>query len=202
VNDLLALGDALGLPTLNLVGHSLGARIALMLAAVHSARVSKLVLVDGGGKPPADALETVAASIKRIGQVYPSLDAFMEERQQTPVHQWNAYWEQLYRYDVEVRPDGTAASRMPKHVLDEENAVNYFLRSEALPDLVRAPTLIVRAAVGTLGADRGFILPAEEAERMRSVIPDCRIVVIPDTNHYTVVLPDAFNQELPAFLGG
>ncbi len=87
VNDLLALGDALGLPTLNLVGHSLGARIALMLAAVHPARVSKLVLVDGGGKPPADALETVAASIKRIGQVYPSLDAFLEERRQTPVHQ-------------------------------------------------------------------------------------------------------------------
>ncbi len=91
---------------------------------------------------------------------------------------------------------------MPKHALDEESAVNYFLREEALPAFVRAPTLIVRAAVGTLGADRGFILPAEDAERMRSVIPDCRIVVIPDTNHYTVVLPDAFTQELLAFLGG
>ena len=46
--DLLALLDHFGLKKAVLMGHSLGAHIALKFSVAHPERVSKLVLVDGG----------------------------------------------------------------------------------------------------------------------------------------------------------
>src|SRR3990172_10962635 len=46
--DLLALLDHFGLGKAILMGHSLGAHIALKFSVAHPERVSKLVLVDGG----------------------------------------------------------------------------------------------------------------------------------------------------------
>ena len=42
----------------------------------------------------------------------------------------------------------------------------------------------------------------EEAEAMAHAIPSCRLVVVPNTNHYTVVLGEhpAVTRELAAFL--
>lgn len=39
VNDLLALCDALDLPSVHLIGHSLGAQIGFFLAAIHPRRI-------------------------------------------------------------------------------------------------------------------------------------------------------------------
>jgi pimeloyl-ACP methyl ester carboxylesterase len=65
---------------------------------------------------------------------------------------------------------------------------------------IQAPTLITRASLGTLEPDRGFILTADEAERVQGIIPDSRVVEIPDTNHYTIILSEVFTREVPAFL--
>ena len=89
---------------------------------------------------------------------------------------------------------------MPKAVIAEEQAAIFFTRTDALPGFVRAPTLIVRATVGLLGGDRGQILPRAEAERLLAAIPGSRLVEIPETDHYTVVLADAFAGEVAAFL--
>jgi pimeloyl-ACP methyl ester carboxylesterase len=200
VNDLLAMGDLLGLPVLNLVGHSLGALISLFLAAIHPQRAGKIVLVDAGGKLPDDVLQAIAVSLARLDTVYPSLAAYLEAMRQAPMYQWSPFWEQYFRYDAEVRADGTVTSRVRKAAIDEENAVNFATRTEALPNAVRAPALILRAPLGTLAPDRGFVLPAEEAERLRAVIPGSRLVEIPDTNHYTIILSDVFTHEVIAFL--
>lgn len=199
-NDLLSLADTLGIERINYVGHSMGASVGLFLAAAHPERVGRLVLVDAGGRIPPDAMRTVAATVRRIGQVYPSFDAYMETLRQGVPFALDDYWEEYFRYDAEVRPDGTAVSRMPRHALDEELATNALIKSADLPGMVRAPTLIVRAPVGTIAADRGFILPAEEAERMRGLIPESRVVEIAGTNHYTIVAAPEFTSELLAFL--
>src|SRR2546421_5320288 len=112
-NDLLALCDALGLPTVHVVGHSLGAQVTIFLAAIHPQRVGRIVLVDAGGKLPADAISAIAPALARLGTVYPSLDAFLQTMQQAPVYQWNTFWERYYRYDAEVHTDGTVTSRVP-----------------------------------------------------------------------------------------
>jgi pimeloyl-ACP methyl ester carboxylesterase len=200
VNDLLSLCDELSLPRVHLVGHSLGALIGYFFAAIHPARLGRLVLVDAGGKIPEDALQALASSLQRLGQVYPSLDAYLAARRQSAVYPWTPFWEAYYRYDALVHPDGTVTSRIPKAVIDEEIAANFLIRTEMLPSAVRAPTLIVRAALGTLGPDRGFLLPAEEAERICTAISDSRRIDIPDTNHYTIALSEVFMRETLAFL--
>jgi pimeloyl-ACP methyl ester carboxylesterase len=199
-DDLLALCDALGLSAVDLVGHSLGAHIALFLAGIHSQRAGKVVLVDGGGAVPADARDAIASSVKRLEATFPSLDAYLAALRQAAPFPWDPFWERYYRYDAEVRADGSVTSRMSQATFEEEWAVMLATRTEALPGLVRAPTLIVRAGLGTLGPDRGRILPAEEAERMHGAIPGSQLAVIPDTNHYTVLLADAFERQALAFL--
>ncbi len=200
VNDLLSLCDELSLPKVHFVGHSLGARIGYFFAAIYPPRLGKLVLVDAGGKIPEDALQSLVSSLQRLGQVYPSLDAYLATLKQAAVHPWTPFWEAYYRYDAFIHPDGTVTSRVPKAAIDEENAVNFLIRDEILPAMVHAPTLIVRAALGTLGPDRGFILPPEEAERVHSLIPGSQRIDIPDTNHYTVTLSQVFLRETLTFL--
>jgi pimeloyl-ACP methyl ester carboxylesterase len=58
VDDLLAVMDAAAVPRAHLVGHSLGATVALLAAARHPARVSRAVLV-GPASHPDPYLETV-----------------------------------------------------------------------------------------------------------------------------------------------
>ena len=202
--DTLALCDALDLPTVNVVGHSLGAVIGMYLAAIAPNRLRKLALIDAGGKIPEDTAQAISASVSRLGTVYPSLDAYLGLMRQLPPiqQQWNEMWEANFRYDAEVRPDGTVASRVPKAAIEEETLTLALTRSEALPDLVKCPTLVVRATVGLLGPEAGFILPRAEAERLCNVIGDCRLLEVPDTNHYTVVLADATVTGIRDFLAG
>lgn len=201
-NDILSLCDALNLPRFNLVGHSLGALISMFLTVLHPGRVRKLALVDAGGIVPQDTAQAIAMSLSRLGQVYPSLDAYLNFFRQAPIFQWNDLWENYFRYDAEVHPDGTVTSRVSKDAINEEIMSNATIRTEVLPDYLKVPTLIVRATVGMLGPDKGLVLPREEAERMQGIIPDSRILEIPDTNHYTVCLPDLFKREVTAFLAG
>lgn len=200
VNDLLSLCDALDLPTVHLVGHSLGAQIGYFFAAVHPRRLNRLVLVDAGGRVAPDALQAIAPSLQRLGRVYPSLADYFAERRQTPLHPWDAFWEAYYRYDVEVHADGSVTSRIPRGAIEEEVAVNMSINADMLMPRIQAPALLARATLGTLAPDRGFILSAEEAERVQGLVAGCRVVEIPDTNHYTIVLSDVFARETQAFL--
>ncbi len=199
-NDLLALCDALGLSQVHVVGHSLGAAIGLYLAALYPQRVSKLVMIDAGGVVPPDTAQALAASFSRLGAVYPSLDAYLATLRQTMPFPWDSFWEGWLRYDAEVQPDGTVKSRVPRAAVEEDGAALAMTRTEALPAYVKQPTLILRATIGMLGPDRGFILSAEEAERLRGVMPAVRVVEVPETNHYTIVRADLLREAISAFL--
>jgi pimeloyl-ACP methyl ester carboxylesterase len=199
-NDLLALCDALNLPTVHIVGHSLGAQIAYFLAAIHPRRLGKLVLVDTGGRVPPDALQAIGPALERLGKTYPSLDAYLQERKQSPAHTWNPFWEAYYRYDAEVHSDGTVTSRVPKAAIEEEIQVNTSLNPDVLLSRIHASTLIARAPLGTLSPDRGFLMAPDEAERVKGIIAGSRVVEIPSTNHYTIVLSEVFNREVLSFL--
>ncbi|HEX8731376.1 MAG TPA: alpha/beta hydrolase [Ktedonobacterales bacterium] len=199
-SDTLSLCDALGVRTFHAVGHSLGAVIGMYLAALYPQRVSNLVMIDAGGVIPDDTQQAIAASVNRLGTSFPSLDAYLGQMRQLPMIQWNDLWEQYFRYDAEVHADGTVTSRVPRKAIEEEMAALAALRSESLPNLVRQPTLVLRATVGLLGADRGFILPRDEAERLQTVMPACRVVEVPDTNHYTIVESAFLHDAVVAFL--
>lgn len=200
-SDLLALCDKLGIGKVTLIGHSLGAVISMYMAVLFPQRVAKIVMVDAGGKIPDDTEKAIAASVNRLGTIFPSLDAYLAAMSALPVFTWNPFWEQYFRYDAEAQPDGTVISRVPRAAIDEEITALYFTKSEDLPSFVKVPTLVARADTGILAPDKGVVLPREEAERLQRVIPDCTWVDIPHTNHYTIVIAPEFLEAVTSFLG-
>jgi len=200
VSDLLSLYGKLGISKVHIVGHSLGALISLFHAALHPERTGKIVLVDAGGKIPQDTIQAIGVTLSRLGQVYPSLDNYLDKFRNSPIFNWNGFWEDYMCYDLDRRSDGTVTSAVSKGAIMEEIAVNAFIRTDILPNHINTPTLLVRADEGLLGPDKGLVLPQEEAERIREIIPGSRIVNIPKANHYTLILSEVFKTEVAAFL--
>ena len=187
--DLLALLDHFGLKRAVLVGHSLGAHIALRVAAHHSARVSKLVLVDGGLDVRAEILDSLAPAINRLGIEFPSLEMFLQMVRALPMFagRWNDYLERYFRYDVETLPSGAVRSKASKPAIDEELQNLQRERLWVWHHKVRCPTLIFRAPDGLLTAT-DCLMTQDEAEAMAHAIPASKLVLVPATNHYTVLL--------------
>jgi pimeloyl-ACP methyl ester carboxylesterase len=187
--DLLGLLDHFGLGKAVLIGHSLGAHIAVRFAATHPERVAKLVLVDGGIDVRAEVLDSLRPAINRLGVEFPSLDMFLGFVRALPMFEgrWNDYLERYFRYDVEVLPAGTVRSKAARHAIEEE-IVN--LERERLwvwHHRLKAPTLIFRAPDGLLTAT-DCLMTQEEALALTHAIPRAKLVVVPGTNHYTVLL--------------
>ena len=83
--DLAALLNHFGLRKAVLMGHSLGAHIALKFAVAHPQRVSKLVLVDGGLDVRAEIIDdSLGPAINRLGVEFPSLGSLAAMRLPNP----------------------------------------------------------------------------------------------------------------------
>jgi pimeloyl-ACP methyl ester carboxylesterase len=197
--------DHFRLPNAVVMGHSLGAHIAVRFASLHPDRVARLVLFDGGLDVRAEILDSLAPAIGRLGVEFPSLDTFLEMLRGLPMFagRWNDHLARHYTYDVEPGPGGGVRSKVARHAIEEEVANLQRTRLWVWHYRVKAPTLLFRAPDGLLRAD-DCLMTQEEAEAMAHAIPDCRLVVVPDTNHYTVVLGEnpVVGRELRAFLDG
>jgi pimeloyl-ACP methyl ester carboxylesterase len=187
--DLLALLDHFGLKKAVLVGHSLGAHIAVRFAAVHPERVAKLVLVDGGIDVRAEVLDSLRPAINRLGVEFPSRDMFLGFVRGLPMFEgrWNDYLERYFRYDVEELPAGTVRSKAARHAIEEEIGNLERERLWVYHHQVKAPTLIFRAPDGLL-TPTDCLMTQAEAEALAHAIPRSKLVVVPGTNHYTVLL--------------
>ena len=187
--DLGALLDHLGLKSAVIMGHSLGANIGTYFAAHFPKRVRKLILVDGGIDFRAEVFDSIAPAIARLGIEFPSMEVFLQMLQGLPMFagRWNEYLERYFRYDVEVLPSGAVRSKAAKHAIEEEVANLGRERLWVLHHQVKCPTLILRAPDGLLTAT-DCLMTQGEAEAMAGAIPKSRLVVVPKTNHYTVLL--------------
>jgi pimeloyl-ACP methyl ester carboxylesterase len=187
--DVNALLDRFGLKRAVIMGHSLGAKIALHFAVHYPRRVGKLILVDGGHDIRAEVLDSIAPAVSRLGVEFPSMDVFLQMLQGLPMFQgrWNEYLERYFRYDVEVLPSGAVRSKVSKPAIEEEVANLVRERLWVLHHQVKCPTLILRSPDGLLTAT-DCLMTQEEGEAMARAIPKARLVVVPKTNHYTILL--------------
>lgn len=188
--DILTLMDDQGLERPVLMGHSLGAFISLVFAAKHPQKASRLILVDGGGKLSETQMAKVFTGIKpsldRLGQVFPSFEAYlMNMKQALYLQPWNSYMETYFRYEVEEVEGGVRSRVHPKHI--EEEAIN--LKKEDSTQFyskVTCPTLILRATKGMLAED-DLVLPEDVAERMVKEFPHAELLELEGVNHYTIL---------------
>jgi pimeloyl-ACP methyl ester carboxylesterase len=173
VQRLLAVVDQLGLPTMTVVGHSMGGRLAWHFAAAHPQRVDKLVLIapDGFPDPQAKSDRTydVAAWMGVVRYALP---------------RWLIKKGVASAYADPSRLDDDTARRYQDMLLAPGVRQAVLARMEQtrnrdpLPWLqrLRMPTLLL------WGAQDGMI-PAENAMDYQRAIPHAQRVVMPGVGH-------------------
>jgi len=201
--DLVALLDHYAIDRAVIMGHSLGAAIGLSFAVRHPERVRRLILVDGGFDVRAEVLDSLAPAMARLGVEFPSLPFFLQVLHTLPMFagRWNDSLTQYFTYDVEEVSGGGVRSKVSKRTVEEEISNLARERLWVWHHEVKVPTLVLRAPEGLMTAT-DCLMTEEEAEAITRAIPDCRLEVIPGTNHYTILLGDnpALRRALGSFL--
>lgn len=199
LKDINRLLDDLALDRVVIMGHSLGAFIGLAFAAEYPERVERLVLVDGGGDLSKEQMERVFVGIKpaldRLGQVFPSTDAYLEKMKAAPyIQPWSAVTEAYYRYEIEAADGGVRTNINPVHIQEEAANIRKVDCAPYYPRL-RCKVLILRAPNGLLSQD-DILLPQDVIDRMMQEIPDARRFDVEGMNHYGIVFqPHAARDE-------
>jgi len=206
--DLARLIDALGLERPIVIGHSLGALIALYFAAHYPEKLSKLVLVDAGAPLPWNTLEEQPAWLKastgRLGITVPSFEEYIQRLKLAPFlgPYWNEYVDLYFERDVRRNSDGSVISKCYREGIQEEE-LRY---NEASPGQqwanVQVPTLLLRAGQSLL-SDNDQLLPEASAAAVQRGIKYCRYVDFPTLNHYTILfgVEDGPAEEIQSFIG-
>jgi len=189
--DVAAAMRAFELGPSIVVGHSMGAFVAVALAVEHPEMVAGTVLVDGGlpldplpGIEPADLLDVVLApQMARLRATYASEGEYFDYWRALPTFdggRWNSYVEQYLRYDL-------GADGRPKA---SEAAVRADFADTLADDVLRKRVAAMTAPRRLLLAEEGFLpgspplLPDELIER-EDAGPATRV---PNTTHYTIAL--------------
>jgi lipase len=198
-DDVAAVMDALAIDRATIVGHSMGAFVAVRLAAAHGPRVSGLLLVDGGlplAPPPGiDRAAAIAASLgpglARLSMTFATQDAYRDFWRVHPsfVGRWSPFVEAYVDYDLVPTAGGFRPATSPDVVAaDGRELFGGDGYEDALARLPRGTTMLT-APRGLLDAEPLYA-PAALAEWQKK-LPALSIREVPDVNHYTIVMADA-----------
>lgn len=191
--DLAAFLDALHIERPIVVGHSLGAMIALYFAAHYPDRLSRLVLIDAGApfpwSRPEDQPAWLTAAFSRLGNPVPSFDQYINALKAAPFigPYWNEYFLLSYQHDLLTNPDGSVVAKTYREAPIEDGRNYNDGRPEDQWALVQVPTLLMRAGKGLI-TDNDQLMPEAAAEAARQAIRNCSFIDYPALNHYTIVL--------------
>lgn len=185
--DLSRVVDVLGLGRVPVVGHSMGAFVAVALAAHRPDAVASLVLVDGGlplERPAGDVLAPVAARLAREFATADEARAF-----------WHAHpaFRDADVPDLDAYADHDLGGQPPH------------LRSATTPDAIAADALDLygpdwyRSALDRLPGDVPFLRAPRGLldepgglypDLPRHPVPGVTVTEVPGVNHYTIVMTD------------
>lgn len=202
--DLETLLDHLGVEQVTVAGHSMGAFVAVALAARIGARAQGLVLVDGGlplepppaasPHPGATPQQQLGPAAERLSMTFESHEAYRDFWRAHPAFSggWNATIQDYVDYDL----DGRAPSLQPSTRLEAVatdagqltggDVLDTGSYEDALRSL-RAPTTFLRAPRGLMDEPQA-LYPRHAAEQARALVPHLLDDEVEDVNHYTIVM--------------
>jgi len=180
-----------------LAGHSTGAYIALLARDAHPRLVRRLVLVDAGlplpipdGVDPDKLLEAIVGpAIARLRQTYPDTEAYLAFWRAHPAlaDRWTADVEAYCRYDLTGEAGGLRSCVVEEAVrTDNRDQLAGKQFADALGRLTK-PTPLLIAPAGLGGVPPG-LMPPELVAEWQERVPALRPQLVPDVNHYTMVL--------------
>lgn len=201
VGDLTTVLHAIdpdGTGQVTVLGHSMGAYVALLLADHAPDAIGALVLVDGGVPlplpPDADPDEVLAATLgpalARLSQTYPDAEAYVDFFRQHPAlgPHWSPDVETYVRYDV-LEVAGGVRSRAVEDAVRADGR-DLLVMGDRLDAALRGlsmPTSLLTAPLGMLGQPPGLVPEAAVA----GYVADVEVLsadTIEGANHYTIVL--------------
>lgn len=195
--DVIATLDHLGVPDAALLGHSMGGYVAVQTAVSHPDRVERLHLIDGGLplevpdglEPDAVVAAVLGPALDRLRRTFPTRDAYHEFWRVHPAfadEPWTSYLEDYFDADLTG-----AAPRLRSRV--SEAAVMADGRDQLVnTDLLRLteldhPVSLVRAPRNLLD-EPAPLFPDPVVEQTRTHLTHLVDRVVPDVNHYTILL--------------
>lgn len=166
VDFVLAYLDHLQLERVNLIGHSFGGRLGLVLAADHADRIGRMALADSAGVPPRQSTSS-----------------------QLRLRTYKAVRDTLYRIGARSLADGLrawygrrygSADYQQAGVLRETflKVVNEDLRPYAAR--VQVPTLL-------FWGENDQDTPLWQGQVLENLIPDAGLIIYPGAGHYSYV---------------
>lgn len=197
-DDLAAVLDALDISDAAVVGHSMGAFVSVVFAHRHQARVTRLVLVDGGlpldvpaGIDPAQLVPLILGPVaERLSKRWADVAGYTEEfwrGHPAFADDWSDELDAYIAYDLvpdgDVLRSATSTELMGDDVVDMNTGT-------ALPEALAAlsaPTLFITVPRGLQNETPGLYAPAH-LEKLLAAYPTVRHVHLDDLNHYTVVM--------------
>lgn len=197
-DDLAAVLDHFGVDSCIVVGHSMGAFVAVVLAHRHPERVERLVLIDGGlpldAPEGVDEHELVAAILgptaARLSLRFADTDEYLGFWRAHPAfaQDWTPELEDYLAYDLV--PDGDGALQ-PATAYDTvvEDTIDMNSTS-TLPDALAALRHPVRFATAPRGLQDEVpgLYSAQRLPGLLEQYPDVAHELHEGVNHYTIVM--------------
>lgn len=175
--------DAQGIKKAIFVGHSFGGKLSIIMGSKYPKQVDKLVLIDSAGLIPKRGLKYYfkVYSFKTLRFIYKKLFFWIADEKRM---------EKFYKkFGSDDYQDSSGIMRKILVIVVNENL-------KPLLKGIKASTLII-------WGDKDMDTPLYMAKTMETEIPDCGLVVLEGTGHYSY-LDDyhGFGLILKAFLGG
>lgn len=183
--DALAAGEALGYHSVDLIGHSMGAYVAMAAAGEHPARVRRIVLIDAVGRPDPGCLPPILASVARLGTVSPSREAYLRQvRELGTVRPWSPMWESYFDYEL-IDVEGGVMSRTDRAAVLEDAEYGASQDPGEMWRRLNCEVLVLRAEQ-ELALGSGHVLSDADAAAFPAVVATATLRRI-DANHYGIV---------------
>jgi len=195
--DVIEIADHLGAATFDVIGWSMGAWIAMVVAQHAPGRVRRAVLIDAAGLPEESAKVPVYAGLDRLAAIFPSRQAFMDLARSLPHYQPWAPWECLFDYEL-VDVEGGVSFRTKKPAPFEDEQYRLGQDPYRLWRGLTMPVLLVRAA-REIPPSFGYILTKADYDRFLREVPGARGIEV-DANHYTVGMDPVAAKAMADFL--
>lgn len=187
--DVEALVDNLGLERIGLLGGSLGGRVGLAYAALHTDKAAALVMEDVGPVRPEEIANRLRSRVSEEMREFADIEeieTFLRARNtRTPaqVFQYNA------PYAARQLPTGTWIIKRDPATAEGFVPLELWNHVEAL----ECPLLMV------IGSESEIVSP-EVRDRVLSSAPDSEAITISDAGHYIVhEQPEAFEDAVRGF---
>jgi pimeloyl-ACP methyl ester carboxylesterase len=198
--DVLDAADRLGAAQFAVVGWSMGAFVAMQAAVLAPGRITRAVLVDACGQPPADAIPLIQRAVDRLGVVHPSVEHYLERlRSLGTITPWHPLWDAYFGYELVETADGVQARTSREAVL-EDLAYGERHDPRALWPALTMPVLLLLAVRPLIPGGPG-IVAAEDRERFAREVAGAAVVAV-DANHYGIATHPATSEAIAAFLRG